>query len=172
MSLSFDFTSPDSFAAGTVGPKGQRVFFLQARQLGEVVSLRLEKQQVAALADYLEGMLADLPESRDVAPTPPKLIEPVEPSWAIGGLGVVYNEHADRVILVAEELLLEPEDDGPDAGPDDEDHQPAEARFHLSRGQITAFVNQAREVVAAGRPPCPYCGRPMDPVSGFCPCIN
>lgn len=168
MSLSFDFTSPDSFAAGTVGPKGQRVFFLQALQLGEVVSLRLEKQQVAALADYLERMLADLPESREVAPAAPQLIEPVEPSWAIGGLGVVYNEHADRVILVAEELVLEPDDDDPEA----EGPEPAEARFHLSRGQISAFVAQAREVVAAGRPPCPYCGRPMDPVSGFCPCSN
>jgi len=163
---SFDFTNPDHFCTGTVGPKGQRVFFLQARESGEIVSLKLEKQQVAALADYLERLLEDLPETRDVANEAPALVEPVEHRWAIGGLGVIYNERADRVILVAEELVADSDDEpSPDTSP-------AEARFHLAREQITAFIAQARGVVSAGRPPCPYCGRPFDPVSGFCPCAN
>jgi uncharacterized repeat protein (TIGR03847 family) len=166
---SFDFSEPDHFCAGTVGPKGQRVFFLQAREAGEVVSLKLEKQQVSALADYLERLLEDLPESREVARAAPPLVEPVEPAFAIGGLGVVYNERADRVILVAEELVAEDENDDI---PEDDRVSPAEARFHLSRAQIVAFISQARVIVAAGRAPCPYCGRPLDPVSGFCPCVN
>ena len=53
MSLSFEFTDPDLFTAGAVGPPGQRVFYLQAREGGHLASLKLEKQQVAALADYL-----------------------------------------------------------------------------------------------------------------------
>ncbi len=53
MGTSFDLPEPDRFTAGTVGPPGQRVFFLQASAEGHVVTLRLEKAQVAALAVYL-----------------------------------------------------------------------------------------------------------------------
>jgi uncharacterized repeat protein (TIGR03847 family) len=164
---SFDLTAPDHFCTGTIGPKGQRAFFVQARADGQLVTLKVEKQQVTALADYLERLLEDLPELRD-PPTPaPALIEPFDAQWAIGGLGVIYNERADRIVLVAEELLFEADD-----APEPVEDSPAEARFHLTRAQIRSWIVQAREVVAAGRPPCPYCGRPADPVTGFCPCVN
>jgi len=172
MSSSFEFSEPDHFCAGAVGPKGQRVFYLQARQAGELVSLKLEKQQVSALADYLERLLEDLPESRVPDQPAPALVEPLELSWAVGGLGVIYNERADRIILVAEELDVDDDDDDDEPAGEGDDAAPAEARFHLSRPQIVAFIAQARVVVAAGRPPCPYCARPLDPISGFCPCAN
>ena len=172
MSMEFDFTEPDHFCTGTVGPKGQRVFYLQAREAGEVVSLKLEKQQVTALADYLERLLEDLPEMRAPRADAPLLLEPVEPAFAVGGLGVIYNERADRIILVAEELVVEGDDEDDVPAEPDDDETPAEARFHLSRPQVLSFIEQARLLVAAGRPPCPYCGRPLDPVSGFCPCVN
>ncbi|MGH3849761.1 MAG: DUF3090 family protein, partial [Pseudonocardiaceae bacterium] len=57
MSSSFDLDEVDHFTAGTVGPPGQRVFFLQIGGQGILVSLRLEKSQVAALATYLSAML-------------------------------------------------------------------------------------------------------------------
>ena len=60
MPVSFDFREPDRFTAGTVGEPGRRVFYLQAAEGPAVASLRLEKQQVTALADYLERVLADL----------------------------------------------------------------------------------------------------------------
>ena len=60
MSASFDFEAPDHFTTGTVGPSGQRVFYLQARDGDLVVTVRCEKQQVAALADYFAGLLDDL----------------------------------------------------------------------------------------------------------------
>ena len=169
MTSSFEFADPDHFCTGAVGPKGQRVFYLQAREAGALVSLKLEKQQVSALADYLERLLEDLPESREPSRQASQLVEPLLLSWAIGGLGVIYNERTDRIILVAEELLADDEQERSEA---DEPPAPAEARFHLSRPQISAFIAQARVIVAAGRPPCPYCGRPFDPVSGFCPCAN
>ena len=50
MSSSFDFDQLQSFSAGTIGPPGQRVFFLQAASTGEIVSLRLEKQLVTRVA--------------------------------------------------------------------------------------------------------------------------
>ena len=43
------FDPPERFVAGTVGEPGQRTFFLQARSGARMVSVALEKQQVAAL---------------------------------------------------------------------------------------------------------------------------
>ena len=60
MGSSFDLPEPERFTAGTVGPPGQRVFYLQAAASGHVVTLRLEKAQVAALAEYLASVLSDL----------------------------------------------------------------------------------------------------------------
>ena len=56
-----DWDDTDAFTAGTTGPQGRRVFFLQARRAGQVVSLKLEKQQVAGLAEFLHGLMGDLP---------------------------------------------------------------------------------------------------------------
>src|SRR5205823_5338511 len=54
---SFEIDSPVVFTAGTVGEPGHRVFYVQAQGDGQVVTLKLEKQQVGALADYLSGLL-------------------------------------------------------------------------------------------------------------------
>jgi uncharacterized repeat protein (TIGR03847 family) len=169
MSDSYDLEAPDAFTTGAIGPKGQRVFYLQAREAGTVVSLKVEKQQVSALADYLERMLDDLPPRAEPDPSSDLgLVEPVEADWIVGGLGVAYDERVDRVVLIAEELIAEEEQ----SEPVDADERPAIARFHLQRGQVLAFIGHARALVAAGRPPCPYCGRPLDVETGFCPCVN
>jgi uncharacterized repeat protein (TIGR03847 family) len=163
--ISFDLEEPDHFTTGAIGPKGQRVFYLQAREGGTIVTLKLEKQQVGALADYLEQMLDDLPSTSDGSTiAAPQLVDPVDADWVIGGLGVAYDERLDRIVLIAEELL---DDDN-----EDDDLSPAVARFHLRREQVLAFIPHARSIVAAGRAPCPFCGRPLDPVTGFCPCVN
>jgi uncharacterized repeat protein (TIGR03847 family) len=160
---SYDLEEPEHFTTGAIGPKGQRVFYLQAREGALMVSLKLEKQQVGALADYLEQMLDDLPTAPSTPSTPPALVDPGIPDWVVGGLGVAYDERLDRIVLIAEELLADDED---------EDIAPAVARFHLRREQVMAFVPYARAIVAAGRPPCPFCGRPVDPTTNFCPCSN
>ena len=67
MSESFEIPDVDHFTAGTVGPPGQRVFYLQASSGTRVFTLRLEKTQVAALCRYFDELLADLPP---VEPTP------------------------------------------------------------------------------------------------------
>jgi uncharacterized repeat protein (TIGR03847 family) len=161
---SFDFGEPEAFTTGAIGPKGQRVFYLQAREGALVVTLKLEKQQVGALADYLEQMLDDLPSEPSSATAAPELVDPGSPDWVVGGLGVAYDERLDRIVLIAEELMADDEN---------EDEVPAVARFHLRREQVVAFVPHARSVVAAGRPPCAFCGRPvLDPATNFCPCSN
>jgi uncharacterized repeat protein (TIGR03847 family) len=176
MSSSFDFPAPEHFTAGAVGPAGHRVFFLQARQGAEVANLRLEKQQVAALGDYLAGILADLPDAEAV-PTDVDLVEPVVEEWIVGALAVAYEEAEDRILLVAEELV-------PDDGDGDDDEaesliprdpdldDPATARFRLTRGQVLAFIRHAAELVTSGRPLCRLCGKPIDPDGHACPRLN
>jgi uncharacterized repeat protein (TIGR03847 family) len=184
MSESFDFDAPEQMTAGAVGPPGERVFFLQARQEGRTISLRLEKQQVAALCEYLAGILADLPAVTEPLPDDTGLDEPAVGEWVVGALAVAYEEADDRILLVAEELVPETDDEGGGGGPDDPDEAglsledlafergAATARFRLTRAQVEAMVRYATRVVAAGRPLCPVCGRPMDPSGHFCPRNN
>jgi uncharacterized repeat protein (TIGR03847 family) len=179
VSTAFDFAEPDHVTAGAVGPPGQRVFYLQARQAGEVVSLRLEKQQVAALCDYLAGILADLAPVAEELPTELDLIEPVLAEWVVGALAVAYEEADDRIVLVAEELVPEADDEDEDeddpasfASDDDDDELPSTARFRMSRAQVLAMVRHAAAVVTAGREVCQICGRPMDPEGHLCPRNN
>jgi uncharacterized repeat protein (TIGR03847 family) len=158
---SFDLPEPDRFTAGAVGAPGQRVFYLQAAAEGHVVTLtlRIEKAQVAALAEYLAAVLADLavPDPASL-PAQLELVEPVVAEWVVGQIGVVFDEDRDRMVVQAEELLEEEADDT-DRGV---------ARFALTRAQVAAFVARAAELVAAGRPPCELCGRPKDPEGHMC----
>jgi uncharacterized repeat protein (TIGR03847 family) len=160
MGSSFDLPEPDRFTAGTVGPPGQRVFYLQAAAEGHVVTLRLEKAQVAALAEYLASVLADLatPDPTSL-PAELELVEPVVSEWVVGQIGVVFDEDRDRMVVQAEELLEAEEEAGTDQGV---------ARFALTRAQVAAFVATAAELVAAGRPPCDLCGRPKDAEGHMC----
>ncbi len=172
MTTSFEFLEPDHFTAGAVGEPGRRVFYVQARQADHVVSLRLEKQQVAALGEYLAGILADLPDAEPL-PLSLDLIEPVVAEWVVGSLAVAYEEADDRILLVAEELIVVDEDDvdelaaDPSSLPDG-----ATAQFRLSRSQVLAFIRTAAELVTSGRPLCRLCGKPMDPDGHACPRLN
>lgn len=167
MTASYDFRDLEFLTVGTLGPKGRREFYLQARAAGELVSLKLEKQQVAALADYLDQVLRDLPEPRGIdepAADDLGLREPVVAAFTVGSLGIAYAEEIDRLIVMAEGV---PEDD------DDDDEVLPSARFSVSRSQVAGLIERARELVAAGRPPCPYCGRPLEPRNReWCPCQN
>lgn len=161
MSTSFELPSPDDFLPAAVGPPGERVFYVQAREGDQVVTLRLEKAQVSALAEHISGMLRDLPPTT-AEQSATELTEPVIAEWVVGSMGVAYDEERDRIILVAEELVDEDNPD-PDSG---------SARIALSRELAVGFVERAREVVSAGRPLCQVCGLPKDPEGHICPRSN
>ena len=173
---SFDFDSVDRFIPGAVGQPGRREFFLQAVSGTTVVSLKVEKQQVALLADYLNRVLTiqSLPDGPPVDHH--DLVEPVNAEWVVGSIMVAVNEAAGRVVVVVEELVIPDDDDNPEApeAPDgpDEGAARAEARFSLTRPQVEVFVDLARAAVVAGRLPCPLCGRPIDPGGHDCPRLN
>ncbi|MBI2709371.1 MAG: DUF3090 family protein [Actinobacteria bacterium] len=151
MNPSFEFDSADHFTAGAIGEPGHRAFFLQIGDTARTVSLKCEKEQVGALAEYLAGVLADLPPVEPV-PVDVELRSPVEAAWIAGTLSVGYDEVAQQVVLVIEELVPDADEDGPD--------EAASLRARLGVAQVAAYVAHAGELIAAGRPPCPLCGRP------------
>lgn len=159
----FELQSPDVFTTGTLGPAGQRVFYIQAREGDLVVTVRCEKQQVAALAEYFDGLLDDLePTVYGLTSSDLNLAEPVQELWTVGPIGVAYDEPGDRIVVVLEELTEEEteSDDG------------ASVKVHLNRAQVSAFVGHARALVSAGRPPCRFCGLPLDAEGHACPRMN
>lgn len=168
MAFSYDFSDVDGFACGTVGPKGRRIFFLQIREGATEASLKMEKQQVAALAKFFGEMLGDIEGKHGPsAAGPPRQTpeeadfrEPSDPDWVVGAIGAAYEESNRRIILWIEELAEE------DSG------ETASARIALRPEQVAGFVRQADALVAAGRPPCPYCGAPLNHDDGFCGCWN
>ena len=45
-------------------------------------------------------------------------------------------------------------------------------RVTLPPAQARAFARRARALISAGRPPCPFCGGPLDPTGHVCPRAN
>ena len=139
MSPPFDFVC-EHFTAGAIGPPGQRVFYLQAGAAGEIVTLRCEKQQVGALGEHLDRILASLPPGpAGGSAIPAELIEPVEPAWIVGTLALGFDEEADHLIIQVAELTEEDAEPG------------ATARWEVRRDQARAFIARATGA-AAGRP--------------------
>jgi uncharacterized repeat protein (TIGR03847 family) len=159
----YELESPDRFAVGTVGPVGERLFLLQCRQGPLHLTLKVEKQQVAVLAQYLARIVRQLGRPGDL-PDDTELQEPTDPDWVVGTLSVSYDEDVDRLVVVAEELVVEE---------DDEDVVDASAaKISLTTEQAAAFAIRATQLVEAGRPPCPLCGLPLDPAGHDCPRTN
>jgi len=178
MNNSYEFRSVTHFTAGTQGEPGNRVFFLQLGDETGHISVRLEKQQVRALAQFLKGVLDDLPApaaSSDQGPVP--LIEPALAEWVVGQIAIGVAESDAEVVLVVDELV-------PDSDLDDEDLSPeaeelfdapsdrARIRAHIDVDQAVRFVAAANKLMSKGRPPCRLCGQPVDPDGHACPRLN
>jgi uncharacterized repeat protein (TIGR03847 family) len=187
------FEPPERFVAGTVGEPGDRTFFLQARGGGRVVSVALEKVQVSLLAEKLEELLieankrfgVDLPEVPQLAGHDNEPLDtPVDEEFRVGTLGLAFDVDSGTVVIEAIEAgeaeveieLGDDPDDEEDADEEDDDDEPDDdldrLRVRLTPEATRAFIDRARRVVAAGRPPCPLCGQPLDPAGHLCPRHN
>lgn len=173
------FDPPERFIAGTMGEPGQRTFFLQARDGGRVVSVVLEKVQVAVLAERLGELLSELErrgmEAAAVTPDPDDtgpLDEPLIEAFRAGSLTLGWDGAADLVLVEARAQ----DEDGEPIDPDDDDDEaedgPDLLRVRMSAAAARAFIARASRVVAGGRPPCPLCGAPLDPRGHICPRRN
>lgn len=176
------FDPPERFIAGTIGEPGDRTFFLQARDGGRIVSIALEKLQVAVLAERLAELLAELGrrgvtavgialEDEVVADTAP-LDEPLFEAFRAGSLTLGWDGEADRILVEARAQ----DEDGEAIDPDDDDDAdedgPDLLRVMISAAAARSFVDRAARVIAGGRPPCPLCGAPLDPQGHICPRRN
>jgi uncharacterized repeat protein (TIGR03847 family) len=150
---------------GTIGPPGQRVFYLQGSHGADLVSLTIEKQQAAMLVTSLESMVEELArkfpqeEDRESVWTDMRLHQPVESLFRVGNMGLGYNEDSGRIVIVAYELVEEGE-------------EPNVVSFWISRAQAQALLKHTHDVVRSGRPICGNCGQPIDPEGHFCPNRN
>jgi uncharacterized repeat protein (TIGR03847 family) len=180
----FLYDPPERFVVGTVGEPGQRTFFLQAQGRGRITSVALEKQQVAALAEQVDKLLDDVLRGTGgtagvpaVAPDDTEDLDPlelpIEEEFRVGTLALGWDAQADRVVIVAQARNEEEEtdEDAPSIDDDAEDG-PDVLRVRLTGSMARAFAKRALSVVAAGRPPCPFCGLPLDPSGHICPRQN
>jgi uncharacterized repeat protein (TIGR03847 family) len=182
----YAFEPPERFVAGTVGPPGERTFFLQARGGGRLVSVALEKVQVQLLAEKLDELLAEanrrfgleLPTLELAADNEP-LDTPLDEEFRVGTLGLAFDVDTSTVVIEAiaapeGEAEAEPEEA---AAAEDDDDEDADAdrdrlRVRLTPQETRAFIERAKRVLASGRPPCPLCGQPLDPKGHLCPRHN
>ena len=177
----YAFEPPERFVAGTVGPPGERTFFLQARGGGRLVTVALEKVQVALLAEKLNELLVeanrrfgvDLPAT-DLAPADNEPLEtPLDEEFRVGTLGLAFDVDTTTVVI---EAIAVGEGEAEEEEEDDEDDEIAadrdRLRVRLTPQAARAFIDRARKVVASGRPPCPLCGQPLDAKGHLCPRHN
>lgn len=170
MGVYFDFDDVDSFTVGAIGQPGQRTFLLQARRGRERVTVKCEKQQAAAIADYLRKVLNDLPPAEDrPMPSSLELAAPLDVAFVLGPVGLGYERSNDRVLVQLDEIVPVDEDGEPDPEVLEDSSR---VRVLLTRGQVEAFCEQADQLIAAGRPPCRWCSLPINPDGHFCPRMN
>jgi uncharacterized repeat protein (TIGR03847 family) len=172
------FRTPDRFVAGTVGEPGDRTFYLQAIDQAKVISVQLEKEQVAVLAERLSALLdevvrrlgdAAVGSGEPVVDTEP-LRTPVEQEFRVGTMGLGWDIESRAIVVellavseqeVDESMVLDDTEEGPDA-----------VRVFLSLVQARAFTTRAERVISAGRRPCPLCKEPLGPEGHICPRQN
>ena len=156
------------FTVNTIGPPGQRTFYVQGSKGPDTISLIIEKQQAAMLASSFNSLLDELankfPPGRRETPeqvwTDLRLRQPLEALFRAGRMEMGYSEDLDRVVLVVYELV------------DEEVEEPNAVSFWMSRDHVKTLIPHIEEVVQAGRPICGNCGQPIDPEGHFCPKRN
>jgi uncharacterized repeat protein (TIGR03847 family) len=158
----FELDPVEQIAVAAVGEPGQRQFFLLASGSGRTLTLTCEKAQIQALVVRLQQMMAAQGiEGADSSVT--ASLQPGEPEWRVGEMGLGYHEDRRMFVLVASRGASGEEGAGDEA---------PSVRFWLSHEQVAVLSKQAETVLVAGRPLCPRCGLPMDPAGHPCPVKN
>lgn len=160
---------------GTIGPKGKRIFHLQAGVEGKLYTFIIEKEQAWALSEAINEFLNDLDERLgeetrvEMAALDMELREPVLPMFRVAQMGLGYEEDTQSIVLVIQELTLQqspPEmsDEDEESASDnlfasvDEPADPTEdpdrsvVRMWATRHQMRALSLQTMDIVEQGRP--------------------
>jgi len=181
----YEFRDPDRFVVGTVGMPGERTFFLQVRRGSELTSVVAEKQQVVVLAERIDQLLDEVrglqsaggsQEPAIPEQAPPSLADadpldvPIAEEFRIGAMALGWDDSVARLVVEVH-AITEQDEEVPEIGDDGVDG-PDTLRVWISPAYARAFAERARAVVAAGRPPCPFCSQPLDAAGHVCPRAN
>ena len=164
--MSFLFESVERFVAGTVGQPGERAFFIQARHGNRLVTVAVEKLQVAALAERLEFVINDFRKNdlsirqltSEIDDAPLEL--PIESEFEVGSISISWDESKKMMSIELLEVVI------------DEIETPNTLKVQLSISMCSAFIKRSKALIAAGRLPCPFCGIAIDPQGHLCPRAN
>ena len=165
----FDLKPVDRITADAIGEPGKRVFYLQARQGNQLVTIICEKEHVAALALAVDDVLLSMAGGdADAVVEPDPVIHrgmdleyPVEPAFRARRVNLGLDQASEYLVVIADEGIDE-----------EDDVLPSVARFWATPAQMRAFSIHGQQIVAAGRPICAMCGEPIEPEGHFCPRKN
>jgi uncharacterized repeat protein (TIGR03847 family) len=156
------FENPDRCIIGTVGLPGERVFYWQIQSGGEILNLKMEKQQAAIIADELDELLDEVSLPNDprklTKPTGDldALAMPIDDQLTVGGVGIFIENDLIRIEISA---INNSSDDSDSVDP---------IIVVLPITKIREFTARTRAVVAAGRGNCPFCMQPLDQSGHIC----
>lgn len=142
----------DFVTIDTIGPKGKRVFYLQAGKEAQIVTLIIEKEQALALSEAIGELLDDIDErfpppgeetDSAVGINDMTLREPLEPLFRVAEMGLGYDDETRMVVLLAQELVAR--ENGED------DVEPGVVRLWCNRRQMRELSSQASNCAQSGR---------------------
>lgn len=177
-----EFEQVDSASAGAVGEPGSRVFLIQGRKLGELVSVLVEKQQVELLAEqsieFLDSLIQDFPENGVTTPEEfdraGELVDQ-EPLFRAQSIGLIFDPETKLVTLELRESQanerMNIDTFGMGIPAEFEDNERV-LRMSMTRTQLRAMAVKGTEAVNSGREICPLCQNPMNVTGHICPRLN
>ncbi|MEO5321304.1 DUF3090 domain-containing protein [Arthrobacter sp. CC3] len=167
-----EFAWPDRVVVGTIGLPGARTFYLQVRAGKQIVSIALEKQQSALLAEKIDEILDQLitvegnpfsvPTSTPIELVDNDQLEAVQEQFRTGAISLGWDPTTAQVVIEAYPITDVDADDNDESLNDDGADEPEMLLVRMPVGTARAFAKRTREIVGAGRPACPLCGYPID----------
>jgi len=173
----FLFDPVERFVVGTVGVPGERTFFIQARTGSRMISVSLEKAQVAAIADRIIQILREIRQSEPLTTFDRVRLDdnpletPIDEEFRVGVIGLAYLSDR-RLIEIDMQAIAESEIEEDELLEIDTSSDQDILRVVISLGYAESFAKRANSVIAAGRTPCPFCGGPIDLKGHLCPRAN
>ena len=159
----------DSIKAETVGEPGQRTFNINARSSRGQAIVWMEKDQLLQLALAIR----QLSEDQEATDSPVAFIpeyahtgDPVTVEFKAGDMRLRYDGASDVFTMEATDPSSEGDDDS------EEEEEQVAVQFSFKRSAAVAMAEEAQEIVAAGRPICPYCHNVIEPDGHVCPKTN
>jgi uncharacterized repeat protein (TIGR03847 family) len=173
-----EFAWPDRVVVGTIGLPGARTFYLQVRAGTQIVSIALEKQQSALLAEKIDDILDQLitvegnpfsvPKSTPIELVDNDQLEAVQEQFRTGAMSLRWDPTTAQVVIEAYPITDVDADDNDESLDEDGANEPEMLVVRMPVGTARAFAKRTREIVGAGRPTCSLCGYPIDADGHIC----